>query len=92
AKLVILDEPTIALSVKESQQVMDFMLQLKAQGLSVIFITHNMYHAYQIADRFVIISHGQRLADVKKADTNLDHLVELVIGGKPVTGMGTVAG
>ena len=92
AKLVILDEPTIALSVKESQQVMDFMLQLKARGLSVIFITHNMYHAYQIADRFVIISHGQNVADVKKADTSIDHLVELVIGGKPVAGMGSVAG
>ncbi len=92
AKLVILDEPTIALSVKESQQVMDFMLQLKAEGLSVIFITHNMYHAYQIAERFVIISHGQKTGDVSKADTSIDHLVELVIGGTPTPGMGSVAG
>jgi simple sugar transport system ATP-binding protein len=88
AKLVILDEPTIALSVKESQQVMEFMLQLKAEGLSVVFITHNMYHAYQIAERFVIISHGRSQADVLKKDTSIDHLAELVIGSAAVSGGG----
>ncbi|MFZ4615499.1 MAG: ATP-binding cassette domain-containing protein [Rectinemataceae bacterium] len=89
AKLVILDEPTIALSVKESQQVMDFMKQLRDEGLSVIFITHNMYHAYQVADRYVIITHGEKSADVEKKDTSIDHLAELVIGSKPVGGRGS---
>jgi simple sugar transport system ATP-binding protein len=83
AKLVILDEPTIALSVKESQQVMDFMKQLRDEGLSVVFITHNMYHAYQVAERFVILTHGEKTADVTKGETSIDHLAELVIGGKP---------
>ena len=82
AKLVILDEPTIALSVKESQQVMEFIKQLKNEGISVIFITHNIYHAFQISDRFVILSHGERLADVRKEETNLDELISLITSGK----------
>ena len=78
AKLVILDEPTMALSVKESQQVMEFMKQLKTEGISVIFITHNIFHAYNAAERFFILSHGERLADLKKEDTSIDHLIELI--------------
>ncbi|MCD6322744.1 MAG: sugar ABC transporter ATP-binding protein [Clostridiales bacterium] len=82
AKLVILDEPTIALSVKESQQVMEFMKQLRSEGISVIFITHNIYHAFQISDRFVILSHGERLADVRKEETSLEELISLITSGK----------
>jgi simple sugar transport system ATP-binding protein len=82
AKLVILDEPTMALSVKESQQVMEFMQQLKLEGISVIFITHNIFHAYHAADRFFILSHGEGLANVKKEDTSIDNLIELITGGK----------
>jgi simple sugar transport system ATP-binding protein len=82
AKLVILDEPTIALSVKESQQVMDFMLQLRDEGISVIFITHNLYHAFQIAERFIVLSRGERLTDVKRKDTSIDHLSHLIITGR----------
>lgn len=81
AKLVILDEPTIALSVKESQQVMEFMKQLKTEGISVVFITHNLYHAFQIAERFVILSHGETLADVRREETSIDHLSYLIITG-----------
>jgi len=82
AKLVILDEPTIALSVKESQQVLDFTQQLRAQGISVIFITHNIFHVFQVATRFFILSHGEALTDVKKEDTNIDHLIELIVSGR----------
>jgi len=82
AKLVILDEPTIALSVKESQQVMDFIKQLKNEGISVVFITHNLYHAFQIAERFVILENGERLADVKREDATIDKLSKIIIGEK----------
>jgi simple sugar transport system ATP-binding protein len=82
AKLVILDEPTIALSVKESQQVMDFMQQLRSEGISVVFITHNLFHAFQVAERFVVLARGEPLADVEKKDTSLDHLNNLVITGR----------
>jgi simple sugar transport system ATP-binding protein len=82
AKLVILDEPTIALSVKESQQVMDFMQQLRSEGISVVFITHNLFHAFQVAERFVVLARGEPLADVEKKDTSLDYLNNLVITGR----------
>ena len=82
AKLVILDEPTIALSVKESQQVMDFMLQLRDEGISVVFITHNLFHAFQIAERFIVLSRGELLADVKRKDSSIEHLSHLVISGQ----------
>ncbi len=81
AKLVILDEPTMALSVKESQQVMDFISQLKEEGISVVFITHNLYHAFQIAERFVVLSHGERLTDVRREDTSIDHLSKIIVTG-----------
>jgi len=82
AKLVILDEPTIALSVKESQQVMDFMLQLRDEGISVVFITHNLFHAFQIAERFVVLARGEVLTDVARGDTSVEHLSQLVITGR----------
>ncbi|MGQ9615287.1 MAG: ATP-binding cassette domain-containing protein [Spirochaetota bacterium] len=82
AKLVILDEPTIALSVKESQQVMEFIKQLKAEGISVVFITHNLFHAFQIAERFVVLAHGEGLANVKREETSIDHLSHLIITGR----------
>jgi simple sugar transport system ATP-binding protein len=81
AKLVILDEPTIALSVKESQQVMDFMQQLRSEGISVVFITHNLFHAFQIAERFVVLARGELLADVERKDSSVEHLSQLVISG-----------
>ena len=58
------------------------MKQLKKEGLSVIFITHNLYHAYQIAERFIVLSHGERLADVKRKDTSIDRLSQLIISGR----------
>jgi simple sugar transport system ATP-binding protein len=82
AKLVVLDEPTIALSVKESQQVLDFVQQLKAEGISVIFITHNIFHVFQVAERFFILSHGEALTDVRKEDTDIDHLIDLIVSGR----------
>ncbi len=79
AKLVILDEPTIALSVKEAQQVLEFIKQLKEEGISVIFITHNLYHVFPSADRFVVLNRGEKVADVEKKDTSIDDLTELIV-------------
>ena len=82
AKLVILDEPTIALSVKESEQVMEFIKQLKEEGISIVFITHNLYHAFKIAERFTVLAHGEKLADLKKEDTSIEHISYLITTGK----------
>lgn len=81
AKLLIMDEPTMALSVKEAQQVLQFVKQLKAQGISCVFITHNLYHVHPVADRFVILSHGRKVGDVRKEDASIDELAELIVAG-----------
>jgi len=79
AKCVILDEPTVALSVKEVNEVLEFIRQIKREGISSIFISHNLYHVYEIAERFVVMARGRKMADVKKEDVTLDDLSELVI-------------
>jgi len=81
AKLVILDEPTMALSVKEVREVFNFVNQLKRKGIAVIFITHNLHHVFTISDRIVVLSHGKKLVDIKKKDTNVDELSETIVRG-----------
>lgn len=73
-RILLLDEPTSALSVKESQRILDYMLRLRDEGASCVFVTHNLYHVYQVADRFVILSHGRKIKDVAKNETSLDEL------------------
>jgi simple sugar transport system ATP-binding protein len=68
AKLLILDEPTTALSVRETEQVLNFVKTLKDMGVSVIFITHNIYHVFDVADRFEILDHGKLISSLKKGD------------------------
>lgn len=79
ADLVILDEPTTALAVSGVQTVLDFVKQLKEAGTSVIFITHNLHHAYAISDRFVVLSRGKKRGDVRKADTSVDELEQMQV-------------
>lgn len=79
AKLIIMDEPTMALSVLEAKRVLQFVKQLKRQGVSCIFITHNLYHVYPIADRFVILRHGKKVGDVRKKTTSINKLIKLII-------------
>jgi simple sugar transport system ATP-binding protein len=79
AKLIILDEPTAALSIKESQKVLEFVKSVRDEGLSVIFVTHNLYHVYPIADRFVVLSRGEKVADVMKEETSIDELTKAIV-------------
>jgi len=79
SKLVILDEPTNNLSVKESAKVLQFIRELKNQGISSIFISHNLYHVYPVADRIVVLSHGSKIGDFKKEDTSIDEITKLMI-------------
>jgi simple sugar transport system ATP-binding protein len=73
-KVLLLDEPTSALSVKETQKVLEYMLRLRDEGVSCVFVTHNLYHVYQVADRFVILSRGRKIKDVAKDETSLEEL------------------
>jgi len=88
AKLLVLDEPTAALSIKESQKVLDYVTGAKERGLSVIFITHNIYHVYSVADRFTILEHGKKVGDFNKDEVSAEDIIEIVRTGKvPVWGL-----
>ena len=67
AKVLILDEPTAALGVKQSGVVLKYIVAARDRGLGVIFITHNPHHAYPVGDRFLILKRGQSLGNFAKA-------------------------
>jgi simple sugar transport system ATP-binding protein len=75
ADLIILDEPTTALSLTESKKVLDFQLRAKEEGSSSIFITHTIAHAYDVADRLVIMDRGRIAGEFRKGDIALDSLI-----------------
>lgn len=79
AKLVILDEPTIALSVKEVREVLEFVRHLKSEGVSVIFITHTLHHVFSVADRIVVMAQGKTLVDIPTRDTTVDDLSDIIV-------------
>ncbi len=70
AELIILDEPTNALSLNETQKVFDFVRNVKKSNRSVLFIGHNIYHVYDISDRFVILDRGEVVHQLDKKDIN----------------------
>ena len=78
-RVLLLDEPTSALSVRETEALLHQVLKLKSEGVSSVLVTHNLYHAYQVCDRFVIMSHGTKVFDVHKADTTISQLTEYVV-------------
>ena len=78
-RVLLLDEPTSALSVRETEALLNQVLKLKAEGVSSVLVTHNLYHAYQVCDRFVIMSHGTKVFDVAKADTTIEELTQHVV-------------
>jgi simple sugar transport system ATP-binding protein len=81
ARLLLLDEPTNALSVKESQQVMAFVKGLRDEGISSIFVTHNLFHVHSIADRFVILNRGVKVGDYRKSEISIEKLEEIIVAG-----------
>jgi simple sugar transport system ATP-binding protein len=81
AKLLILDEPTSALGVKQSGVVLRYIVQARDRGLGVIFITHNPHHAYPVGDRFVVLNRGRMLGAWDKAGIGRDELVKMMAGG-----------
>jgi simple sugar transport system ATP-binding protein len=81
AKVLILDEPTAALGVKQSGVVLKYILQARERGLGVIFITHNPHHAYPVGDRFLLLKRGRSLGYYKKSEVTRDELTGLMAGG-----------
>mgnify|MGYP000879575086 FL=1 len=75
ADLIILDEPTTGLSLSETQKVLGFVDDIKKKGKSCIFITHNIYHVYPVADRIVVLDRGSVVGQFRKDEISLEELV-----------------
>ena len=82
ASVLILDEPTAALGVKEAAHVLRIILQARKKGIAVIFITHNAHHAYLIGDRFTVLERGRSSGTVTREETTIDELENKMAGGK----------
>lgn len=83
SKIIIMDEPTAALGVAESRRVLSLIREIKARGLSVVLISHNMPHVFEVADRIHIHRLGKRLCTINPAAHSMDYAVALMTGAKP---------
>src|SRR5438874_2756123 len=82
ARVLILDEPTAALGVKEASVVLRYIAQARARGLGVVFITHNVHHAYPIGDRFTLLNRGRSYGTFKKSEASREEVVQMMAGGQ----------
>jgi simple sugar transport system ATP-binding protein len=76
AEIIILDEPTMGLSLKETRRLLDFVRSIKEAGKAAIFIDHNVFHVYDVADRVVVIDRGRVAGEFMTKDITLDELME----------------
>jgi len=79
--VLILDEPTAALGVRQSFNVLKLIHKAREQGISVIFITHNVHHAYPIGDTFTLLSRGVSVGTFAKEQISKDEVLDIMAGG-----------
>lgn len=77
--ILLLDEPTSALSVRETEHLLGYVRDLKKEGTSSVLVTHNLYHAFMVCDRFVVMSHGIKVFEAAKKDTTIEEVTDHVI-------------
>ena len=82
ARVLILDEPTSALGVKQASVVLRYVAQARARGLGVIFITHNVHHAYPVGDAFTILNRGRTYGTFQKEEVSREEVLNMMAGGK----------
>jgi simple sugar transport system ATP-binding protein len=82
ARVLILDEPTAALGVKQSGVVLKYTAAARDAGLGVVFITHNPHHAFMVGDHFIILKLGRRVLDKKRSEVTLEELTSEMAGGR----------
>ncbi|MEK8028453.1 MAG: hypothetical protein RLY78_2622 [Pseudomonadota bacterium] len=92
AKVLILDEPTSALGVAQTSMVLKYIGQVRERGLGVIFITHNVRHAYAVGQRFTVLNRGRTLGTHAKHEISMDALQNLMAGGKELADVGAELG
>ncbi len=81
-KLLIMDEPMAALGVEESRLVVELIMRLKEKGYSVLIISHNLDHVFQVADRIAVLKNGRMVGAVRRDEVDHDELVSMIVGGK----------
>ena len=77
--MLLLDEPTSALSIRETEKMLEYIIQLKHEGISSVLVSHNLYHVFQVVDRFVVLSHGKKVRDVPKDETSIEELTKIIV-------------
>lgn len=80
SRLLILDEPTSALSIGETRKVLSYIRAAKDRGMSVIFITHNLYHVFEVSDRMVVLAHGTKVGDFHRDEVDEARIAEMIMG------------
>ena len=80
--LLILDEPTSALAVRATEALLNYLTQLKSEGVSSVLVTHNLHHAFQVCDRHIVMNHGKKILDVRREDTSVEELTAAVVEGQ----------
>ena len=82
ARVLILDEPTAALGVKQSANVLRIIARARDKGISVIFITHNVHHAYPVGDTFTLLNRGRSMGSFHKTEISRDEVLNMMAGGQ----------
>ncbi len=82
-RVIIMDEPTAALGVRQAGQVLDLVRRIRARGLAVVLISHNMPQVFEVADRICIMRLGRRVAVVRPQDTTMSEVVSVMVGAVP---------
>ena len=82
AKVLILDEPTSALGVHQASVVLKLIAQVRARAIGIVFISHNVHHAWAIGDRFTLLNRGRSIGTYAKAEIDRDRLLSMMAGGK----------
>lgn len=81
-KVLILDEPTAGLSIKETLTVLDYVQTVREKGIAVIFITHNINHVFSVADRLVVLGLGRKVWDVRREHATPEELTHAIVEGR----------
>lgn len=89
AKVLILDEPTSALGVHQAAMVLKFVIEARLRGLAVIFISHNIHHAYPVGDVFTLLNRGQNQGHFRKSEISRDEIMMLMSGGEDLRALET---
>jgi simple sugar transport system ATP-binding protein len=87
ASVLILDEPTAALGVKEATHVLRIIMQARQKGIAVIFVTHNVLHAISVGDRFAVLIRGEKADDFRKGERTREQITDLMAGGEAMASL-----